>query len=129
MVLYDITEVCKLLHTTSRSLRFYEEKGIISSTKVGISKRRKYTEGQLSTIRDVLILRMLGLSIKTIQELQSQKANLREAVLSKRAEIYASIDSRVKEINLLNEALCALAIGENIFTEGIQAKDEVEKKY
>lgn len=69
---------------------------------------------------------MLGLSIKTIQELQSQKANLREAVLSKRAEIYASIDSRVKEINLLNEALCALAIGENIFTEGIQAKDEVE---
>lgn len=35
--LYDITEVCKMLDTTSRTLRFYEEKGIIQSTTVGIS--------------------------------------------------------------------------------------------
>lgn len=32
--LYDITEVCKMLDTTSRTLRFYEEKGIIQSTTV-----------------------------------------------------------------------------------------------
>ena len=122
-MLYDITEVCKLLQTSSRTLRFYEEKGIISSTKVGLSQRRKYTEEQFAEIRNVLVLRALGLSVKAIQELQSQKTDLQEAVLSKRAEIYASIDARVKEINLLNEALCALTQGKNIFDKGFQTTD------
>ena len=118
--MYDITEVCKMLGTTSRTLRFYEEKGIIQSTTVGTSSRRQYTEEQLSLIKNVLVLRTLGLSVKSISELQTKGTDLKEAVLSKRAEIYASIESRVREINLLNEALSALESGKDIFTEGWQ---------
>ena len=117
--LYDITEVCKILGTTSRTLRFYEEKGIIQSTTVGTS-RRQYTEEQLSLIKKVFVLRALGLSVKAISELQTKGSDLKEAVLSKRAEIYASIESRVREINLLNEALSALESGKNIFSEDWQ---------
>ena len=47
--------------------------------------------------------------------MQREKADLKDAVLSKRAEIYASIDTRLREINLLNEALSALESGKNIF--------------
>ncbi|MBR4033904.1 MAG: MerR family transcriptional regulator, partial [Clostridia bacterium] len=61
--LYDITEVCKMLGTTSRTLRFYEEKGIIQSTTLGTSARRQYSEEQLSLIKNVLVLRTLGLSV------------------------------------------------------------------
>ena len=118
--MYDITEVCKMLGTTSRTLRFYEEKGIIQSTTVGTSARRQYTEEQLSLIKNVLVLRTLGLSVKSITELQTKGTDLKEAVLSKRAEIYASIESRVREINLLNEALSALESGKNIFSEDWQ---------
>ena len=118
--LYDITEVCKMLGTTSRTLRFYEEKGIIQSTTHGTSSRRQYTEEQISHIKNVLVLRTLGLSVKAVAELQTQGADLKDAVLSKRAEIYASIDSRIREINLLNEALSALESGKNIFIEGWQ---------
>jgi len=117
---YDISEVCKMLGTTSRTLRFYEEKGIITSTTLGLSTRRQYTEEQLSHIRNVLVLRSLGLSLKNIAELQAEKSDLKEAVLSKRAEIYASIDSHIREINLLNEALCTLELGKNIFEDGCQ---------
>ena len=109
-----------MLGTTSRTLRFYEEKGIIQSTTVGTSARRQYTEEQLSLIKNVLVLRTLGLSVKSITELQTKGADLKEAVLSKRAEIYASIESRVREINLLNEALSALESGKNIFSEDWQ---------
>ena len=49
--LYDISEVCELLGTTSRTLRFYEEKGIIQSTKELDSQRCKYTESQLEHIK------------------------------------------------------------------------------
>ena len=118
--MYDITEVCKMLGTTSRTLRFYEEKGIIQSTTVGTSSRRQYTEEQISHIKNVLVLRTLGLSVKAIAELQNSGTDLKDAVLSKRAEIYASIDSRIREINLLNEALSALESGKDIFTEDWQ---------
>ena len=118
--LYDITEVCKMLGTTSRTLRFYEEKGIIQSTTVGTSSRRQYTEEQISHIKNVLVLRTLGLSVKAIAELQNSGTDLKDAVLSKRAEIYASIDSRIREINLLNEALSALESGKDIFAEDWQ---------
>jgi len=118
--IYDITEVCKMLDTTSRTLRFYEEKGIIQSTTVGSSSRRQYTEEQISHIKNVLVLRTLGLSVKAIAELQNSGTDLKDAVLSKRAEIYASIDSRIREINLMNEALSALESGKDIFAEDWQ---------
>ena len=126
--LYDIAEVCKMLGTTSRTLRFYEEKGIITSTTVGLSSRRCYSEEQLSHIRNVLVLRALGLSVKSIAELQAEKSDLKDAVLSKRAEIYASIDSRMKEIHLLNEALAALESGKNIFDDGWRSHSEAKSE-
>ena len=126
--LYDIAEVCRMLKTTSRTLRFYEEKGIISSTTIGLSARRQYTEEQLLHIRNVLDLRTLGLSLKDIARLQAEKSDLKDAVLSKRAEIYAAIYSRVKEINLLNETLCALESGKNIFDDGWQSRLEAKSE-
>ena len=123
--LYDITEVCKMLGTTSRTLRFYEEKGIIQSTTLGTSSRRQYTEEQLSLVKNILVLRTLGLSVKAIAELQNSGTDLKDAVLSKRAEIYASIDSRIREINLMNEALSALESGMDIFAEDWQLSSAI----
>lgn len=122
--LYDITEVCRMLGTTSRTLRFYEEKKIITSTTVGLSARRKYTEDQLLQIKNVLVLRSLGLSVKSITELQKEQSDLKNAVLSKRAEIYASIEAHIKEINLLNEAVYALELGKNIFDGAWQSRSD-----
>ncbi len=122
--LYDITEVCKMLGVTSRTLRFYEEKGIITSTTVGLSSRRQYTEEQVSRIKNVLVLRTLGLSVRSIAELQAKESDLKDIVLAKRAEIYASIESRVREINLLNEALSALESGKNLFGQEWQHPSE-----
>lgn len=113
--LYDINEVCQLLDTTSRTLRFYEEKGIIESTKPDFSSRRQYTAKQVEKIRHVIILRTLGLSIKAITELQRNGTDLKNAVLSRRAEIMAFIDEKYREIRILNEALCLIDDGKNIF--------------
>lgn len=126
--LYDISKVCNMLGTTSRTLRFYEEKGIIESITVGISHRRQYTEEQVHHIKNVLVLRALGLSVKTILELQNRGTDLKEAVLLRRAEIYASIDTRIKEINLLNDALYALESGEDIFNSNCKISSENETK-
>ena len=116
--LYDITEVCRLLGTTSRTLRFYEEKGMIESTVVFPSARRKYTEKQLEVIRDVLVLRALGIPIKTILAYRRAEkrgdADLQQLIVSRRAELCASIDSGLRQINLLTGALSAIDTGKPI---------------
>ena len=119
MKLYDISEVCKLLGTTSRTLRYYEEKGIIESTKSGLSCRRSYTEEQINHIRNVMVLRTIGLSIDAILRLQKNGTDLKDEIISKRAEIFAYIDSKSKEISLLNEAIAIIESGESIFEKSI----------
>ena len=128
--LYDITQVCKMMKITSRTLRYYEEKGMIQSTTVGLSQRRQYTEEQISHIRRVLALRTLGLPVKSIVALQQKNADLKQEILSRRAEIYASIHTKICEINRLNDALVALEIGESIYSapSPIQPQEETAEQ-
>ena len=113
--LWDISEVCNMLGTTSRTLRFYEEKGLIQSTTEGLSHRRRYTEQQLKQIINVLSLRKMGLSLQAISQLLANHIDLREAVLSKRVEIYASVHSNLRELERLNAALARIEAGQDIF--------------
>lgn len=113
--LHDITEVCRSLKTTSRTLRYYEEKKLISSTRKENSTRRYYTEEQVNNIKNIFILRKLGLSIKSISELQSQKCDLKEAISIRRAELCAAINDHRDDIVLLDEALGVLEMKNDIF--------------
>lgn len=107
--LYDIAKVCQMLGTTSRTLRFYQEKGIIESTTIPFSTRRQYTVEQVEKIRNVLALRALGLSVKTIGELQKHDTDLKTALLLRKAQMIAAIRAKQNEIHTLNEALASLA--------------------
>lgn len=48
---FDITAVCNDLGVSSRTLRYYEEIGLIESTKSDCSKRRRYTREQIEKIQ------------------------------------------------------------------------------
>lgn len=113
--LFDINTVCNMLGTTSRTLRFYEDKKIISSTKNPYSIRRQYTRDQIDLIRNVLVLRELGFSVKDIAELQKDGADLKGAVLARREQVYELIGRKNREVMLLNEALAVIESGGNIY--------------
>ena len=97
-----------MLGTTSRTLRFYEEKKIISSTKVFDSPR-------IDHIRNVLVLRSLGLSVNDIRDLQKKNGDLRSVIELNKAKIYALIAEKVRTLNLLNEALFMIENGGDVF--------------
>ena len=113
--LYDINTVCNMLGTTSRALRFYEEKQIVASTKIPETSRRQYTEEQIDVIRNVLLLRSIGLSVREIYELQQENIDLKSAVLSRRAQIITFIEGKQREINLLSEALSVIESGGDLY--------------
>lgn len=116
--LYDIGSVCCMLGITSRTLRFYEDKKIISSTKQPHNARRQYTREQIDLIRNVLVLRELGFSVKDIAELQKDGADLKSAVLAQREQVYELIGRKNREVMLLNEALAVIESGGNIYHAG-----------
>lgn len=124
--LLDINTVCRMLGTTSRTLRFYEEKGIIQSTVSPFSNRRQYSMEQLEQIKKVLVLRSLGLPVAEIKRLQQEKGDLGQAILERRAKVIASITSKTREIVLLDEALQILEKGGDVFAPRKSA--EVQRK-
>ena len=105
---HDIGEVCRLLGVTSRTLRFYETRGIIGSTKLPFVARRQYTDSQIEQIKRVLVLRSLGISVKKIGEIQRGDSDLTAAVAERRAEIESSVTAKISELRLLEETLAKL---------------------
>ena len=115
--LFDITEVCEKFHISSRTLRFYEEKGLIESIRSSSNNHRSYTKDQVDKIRDILALRAIGLSVKTIQEYLHGEVSLKEVVYLRKAEIYAFIHAKEREIRLLEDALASMENGGDFFQE------------
>ncbi len=113
--LFDISEVCEMLSITSRTLRFYEDKGLISSTRE-FSNRRKYSVEQVELIKKILVLRTLGLNVAKIKEIQAGDSNLKQSIIEHKSKILATIVARSKEIKLLDEALNTLEHNGNIFS-------------
>ncbi len=124
---YDITEVCRMLGMTSRTLRFYESKGIVTSTVTPFAKRRTYTEEQVAGIRNVLVLRKLGLSVKSIAELQQKQISMEQALSERRVQLYALMEEKHRELALLTQALTAVGAGnspEELFRATAEKPDE-----
>lgn len=126
--LFDITEVCEQFHISSRTLRFYEEKGLIESVRTSSNNHRSYTTEQIDKIRNILALRAIGLSVKTIQEYLHGEMSLKEMVYLRKAEIYASIYAREQEICLLEDALANIENEEVFFRKANSQVAETDEK-
>ena len=65
--LVKIREVSSKYNITARALRYYEDMGILNSTRSEGSTYRMYDEEAVRRIEQILILRKLNISIKDIQ--------------------------------------------------------------
>jgi DNA-binding transcriptional MerR regulator len=65
---YGISEVAKLAGTTSRTLRHYDNIGLLHPSRVGANGYRYYDPPALTRLQRILLLRELGLGIATIAE-------------------------------------------------------------
>ncbi len=112
----DIRDVCRRYGITSRTLRFYEEKGLITSQKDPYSGRRQYSEKQLADLRNVLALRAIGLPIKAIREYLQRGATLETVIREQEAQLRSAIYAKDREIRILHAALAALEDGKDLLS-------------
>jgi DNA-binding transcriptional MerR regulator len=65
---WSIQDIARLSGTTSRTLRHYDDVGLLAPTRVGSNGYRYYDADALTTLQRILMLRELGLGLPAIAE-------------------------------------------------------------
>ncbi len=71
----SIQEVARLTGTTSRTLRHYDDIGLLPPSEVAANGYRRYDQRALVRLQRILLLRELGLSLPTIAEVLDGQAS------------------------------------------------------
>ena len=111
MRIYKIGELSKIVNLTPRTIRYYEEIGLLNSVKKVESGRRIYTDEDIRRLKFIKRLKVLGLSLKEMEELETiyqiNRSN-REA-LKKLLELLkkhlSNIDSRIEHLKKLKKEI------------------------
>jgi DNA-binding transcriptional MerR regulator len=101
-----IGELAELTGTTPRTIRYYEEIGLLDgATDRGQGKHRCYTQADVDRVREIVRLRdLLGLSLEQLSKLldaESARAELRRE--------YHQTDAPAARLKILEQALGHIA--------------------
>ena len=106
-----IGELASRAEVSVRSLRYYEEQGLLTSTRSG-SGQRHYTDGQLERVRFIQRLYAAGLSSRTIVELlpcvDSPSQDNSDSALERMAQERDRLSRHITELAVTRDALDAL---------------------
>lgn len=99
---YRIGDLAKLTGTTPRTIRYYEEIGLLASEeKREPGAHRTFGEEDLERLRELLRMReLLGLSLEELRELMAAES----ARASLRREWYEGIEDPVRQREVLEQA-------------------------
>jgi DNA-binding transcriptional MerR regulator len=98
-----IGDVARLVGTTARTIRYYEEIGLLGESGTRASgTHRLYTQAEVEHLREVMRLRaLLGVSLEELKTLVEAE----EARKVLRAEVQAGVDDPERLRALLSEAI------------------------
>ncbi|WP_406603002.1 MerR family transcriptional regulator [Lentilactobacillus buchneri] len=72
MSTYTTGEFAKLGGVSIRTIQYYDQKGILNPTTISDGGRRLYTDKELKTLRLILLLKSMGLSLTSFKDLLSE---------------------------------------------------------
>nr|WSW49627.1 MerR family transcriptional regulator [Streptomyces sp. NBC_01001] len=72
---WPISEVARMSGVTARTLRHYDETGLLPPARIGANGRRYYEEHQLLLLQQILVLRALGVGLPEIGRILSEQVD------------------------------------------------------
>ena len=120
-----ISEVCKLLGTTSRTIRYYEQLGLIQTTRETPSAPRRLDAENIEQLRRILFLRKIGLSLDEITVVFREKKDAAELIRSKSVALSARITALTERVKLLECVIEAAKKNEDIYALDLQRESEM----
>lgn len=119
-----------MLDMTSRTIRYYEQRGLIRTTRESTSAPRRLDGGNIERLQRIRFLRKLGLTLDEIAAVIDSEAKAAEMIHDKTAVLKAEIHALIERIGLLEEVLAVAEQGGNIYTAERnrgQPSDEAER--
>ena len=120
-----ISEVCKLLDTTSRTIRYYEQLGLIQTTRETPSAPRRLDAENIEQLRRILFLRKIGLSLDEITVVFREKKDAAELIRAKSVALSAEITALTERVKLLECVIEAAEKNEDIYALDLQRESEM----
>lgn len=133
---WSIQDIARLAGTTSRTLRHYDDVGLVKPSRIGGNGYRYYDADALVRLQRVLLLRELGLGIPAIGEVMAGQSDDTLA-LRTHLEWLAREKERIgRQIASVERTITELEGGEQPMAEKMfdgfdhtQYKDEVEQRW
>lgn len=137
---WSIQEIARIANTTSRTLRHYDEVGLVAPTRVGENGYRYYDRAALVRLQRVLMLREMGLGIPAVAEMLSDQADDVTALESHLVWLQESQDRIARQMASVQKTIDHLTGKEQIMAQDMPHamfdgfdhavfKEEVEEKW
>ncbi len=137
---WSIQEIARIANTTSRTLRHYDEVGLVPPTRVGDNGYRYYDRAALVRLQRVLMLREMGLGIPAIAELLADQADDVTALESHLVWLQESQDRIARQMASVQKTIDQLTGKEQIMAQDMPHamfdgfdhtvfKEEVEQRW
>lgn len=70
---YTVQKLSKLAGISTRTLRYYDEIGILKPARINSSKYRIYGQEEVDRLQQIMLYREMGVNLETIHEIMSSK--------------------------------------------------------
>ncbi|MFB7915730.1 MerR family transcriptional regulator [Streptomyces sp. NPDC056061] len=89
---WPIAEVARMSGVTARTLRHYDEIGLLPPARIGSNGHRYYEEHQLLLLQQILVLRALGLGLPEVGRVLAEQVDEVEALRGHHRRLLAERD-------------------------------------
>lgn len=133
---WSIQEIARLSGTTSRTLRHYDDIGLLKPTSVGANGYRHYDQDALARLQRILLLRELGLGLPAIADVLAGQMQHADALLTHLHWLQREKERLDRQIGAIETTIKKLGSKEQLMAEEMldgfdhtQYKDEVEGRW
>ncbi|WP_166844541.1 TipAS antibiotic-recognition domain-containing protein [Isoptericola sp. BMS4] len=132
----SIQDVARLAGVSSRTLRHYDQIGLLPPSSTGAGGLRHYDDAALRRLQRILLLRDLGLPLTDIAGVLDEQTDEAHALRGHLDQLRAEQDRLSRRIASVERTLTALEKGDRIMAEDMldgfdhtQYKDEVTERW
>ncbi|WP_261167252.1 MerR family transcriptional regulator [Microbacterium sp. Marseille-Q6965] len=133
---WSIQQVARIAGTTSRTLRHYDDIGLLAPSRLGYNGYRYYDRAALVRLQRILLLRELGLGLPQIADVLARETSEAEALEAHLAWLRQEQNRLARQIASVATTIRALRGEEPVMAEQMfdgfdhtQYKEEVENRW
>ncbi|MBU1142775.1 MAG: MerR family transcriptional regulator [Firmicutes bacterium] len=106
---YSINQLSKLSSTTTRTLRYYDEIGLLKPKRINSAGYRIYGPNEINTLQQILFFKELGVELETIKSIlknnRNEQMKLLKGHLSKLLLKQKQIHTLIENVNQTIESI------------------------